>query len=114
GMGGLVLVTGATGFLGAQVARRLVSQTDHQVVALVRAPNGQAATRRLGRAWWDWPQRAGGDTDGGRARGGACGPRLPAGLTGGRVRPVPGQTGTPSRALDPPDWRALTRRVTHI
>jgi long-chain acyl-CoA synthetase len=94
-MGGLVLVTGATGFLGAQVARRLVSQTDHQVVALVRAPNGQAATRRLARAWWDWPE-------------------LAAGITGGRVRAVAGDIRTPRLGLDPADWRALTRRVTHI
>src|SRR5829696_3278734 len=94
-MGGLVLVTGATGFLGAQVAHRLVSRTDHQVVALVRAPDAQAATHRLARAWWDWPE-------------------LAAGIADGRVRAVAGDVAAPRLDLDPADWRTLTRRVTHI
>jgi long-chain acyl-CoA synthetase len=94
-MGGLVLLTGATGFLGAQVARRLVEQTDHEVVALVRAPDGQAATRRLARAWWDWPE-------------------LAAGITDGRVLALAGDVRAPGLGLDPADWGQLTRRVTHI
>jgi long-chain acyl-CoA synthetase len=94
-MGGVILLTGATGFLGAQVARRLVERTDHQVVALVRAPDAKAATRRLVRAWWDWPE-------------------LAAGITGGRVMAVAGDVRAPGLGLDPADWRALTRRVTHI
>jgi long-chain acyl-CoA synthetase len=94
-MGGVVLVTGATGFLGAQVARRLVSRTNHQLVALVRAPDTQAATRRLVRAWWDWPE-------------------LAAGITDGRVLAVAGDVRAPGLGLDPADWHMLTRRVTHI
>src|SRR4029450_7188310 len=94
-MGGVVLVTGATGFLGAQVARRLVSRTNHQLVALVRAPDTQPATRRLVRAWWDWPE-------------------LAAGITAGRGRAVAGDVRAPGLGLDPADWHMLTRRVTHI
>src|SRR5262245_36881457 len=94
-MGGVVLLTGATGFLGAQVARRLVSQTDHEVVALVRAPDAHAASRRLARAWWDWPE-------------------LAAGIAGGRIQAVAGDVRTPGLGLDPADWHALTRRVSHI
>jgi long-chain acyl-CoA synthetase len=93
-MGGVVLLTGATGFLGAQVARRLVSQTD-QVVALVRAPDAQAARRRLARAWWDWPE-------------------LAAGIADGRVLAVAGDVRAPRLGLDPADWHGLTRRVSHI
>jgi len=94
-MGGVVLLTGATGLLGAQVARRLISQTDHQVVALVRAPDAQAATRRLARAWWDWPE-------------------LAAEIAGGRVRAVAGDVREPGLGLDPVAWQRTTRRVTHI
>ena len=85
-MGGLVLLTGATGFLGAQVARRLLERTDHQVVALVRAPDAQAASRRLARAWWDWPE-------------------LAAGIASGRVLAVAGDVRAPGLGLDPADWR---------
>jgi long-chain acyl-CoA synthetase len=94
-VGGVVLLTGATGFLGAQIARRLVERTDHQVVALVRAPDAQAATRRLARAWWDWPE-------------------LAAGIADGRVLAVAGDVREPGLDLDPADWHRLTRRVTHI
>jgi long-chain acyl-CoA synthetase len=94
-MGGVVLLTGATGFLGAQVARRLIAQTDHEVVALVRAPDAVAASRRLARAWWDWPE-------------------LAAGIAGGRVRAVAGDVRTPGLGLDPVERRGLIRRVTHI
>jgi long-chain acyl-CoA synthetase len=51
-----VLLTGATGFLGAQIARRLLRERDLTVIALVRAENQTAAAHRLSRAWWDWPE----------------------------------------------------------
>ena len=51
-----VLLTGATGFLGAQIARRLLRETDLTVIALVRAENQAAAAHRLSRTWWDWPE----------------------------------------------------------
>ncbi|HET6813027.1 MAG TPA: SDR family oxidoreductase [Actinomycetota bacterium] len=57
-MGGVILLTGATGFLGTQVARRLLERTDHDLVALVQAPDQATARRRLLRAWWDWPELA--------------------------------------------------------
>ena len=51
-----VLLTGATGFLGTQVARRLFARPHVRVVALVRAADDEAAAWSLGRAWWDWPE----------------------------------------------------------
>jgi long-chain acyl-CoA synthetase len=51
-----VLLTGATGFLGAQIARRLLHETDLTVIALVRAENQATAAHHLSRAWWDWPE----------------------------------------------------------
>ena len=53
-----VLLTGATGFLGAQIARRLLHEKDLTIIALVRAENQAAAAQRLLRAWWDWPELA--------------------------------------------------------
>ena len=53
-MSQVVLLTGATGFLGAQIARRLIQRADCRIVTLVRAENRDTARRRLSRAWWDW------------------------------------------------------------
>ena len=58
-----VLLTGATGFLGAQIARHLLrcstpAETDLTIITLVRAGNESAAAHRLSRAWWDWPETA--------------------------------------------------------
>ncbi|MCK4969583.1 MAG: SDR family oxidoreductase, partial [Thermoplasmata archaeon] len=55
---GVVLVTGGTGFLGAQVCLRLIQKTHMDIVALVRASDHEAAGLRLSRAWYDWPELA--------------------------------------------------------
>jgi long-chain acyl-CoA synthetase len=91
----VILLTGASGFLGALGARRLVARTDHEVVALVRAPDAQEATSRLTRAWWDWPE-------------------LAAGIAGGRIQAVAGDVREPGLGLGPADRQRLARRVTHI
>ncbi len=93
-MGGVVLLTGATGFLGAQVARRIVSNTDHTVVALVRARDAEEAGQRLARAWWDWPEAVQ--------------------SIGGRVEPLVGDVTLPLLGLAPEAWTELSRRVTHV
>jgi thioester reductase-like protein len=54
-MGGVVLLTGGTGFLGSQVVRGMLKSTDHTVVCLVRARDAEDAKQRLERAWSDWP-----------------------------------------------------------
>ncbi len=51
-----MLLTGANGFLGAQIALRVLKNTDHTMYAMVRAGDSEAAERRLTRAWWDWPE----------------------------------------------------------
>ncbi len=53
---GVLLVTGGTGFLGAQVCLRLIQKTQMDIVALVRASDHEAASLRLSRAWYDWPE----------------------------------------------------------
>ena len=61
----------------------------------MRAPDAQAASRRLARAWWDWPE-------------------LAAEITSGRVLAVAGDVRAPGLGLEPADWQRLTLRVTHI
>lgn len=93
-MTGTVLITGATGFLGAQLVRQFITQTDFTIIALVRANGDEEAARRLSRAWWDWPELE-------RA-------------IGERVELVRGDITTPWLGLDPSVIANLTRRLTHI
>ncbi len=51
-----VLLTGATGFIGTQIARRLLQNEETSIVALVRAADAEEGKRRLSREWWDWPE----------------------------------------------------------
>jgi thioester reductase-like protein len=50
-MGSLILLTGATGFLGAQIARLVLRDTDHRLAILVGGQDAQNARRRLERVW---------------------------------------------------------------
>jgi len=93
-MSGTVLLTGATGFLGGQIARRLLQDTDCAIVALVRAEGAEAAARRLGRVWADWPELAG--------------------AIGERVQVICGDVSKPRLGLEDEAYAALARRVTHI
>jgi long-chain acyl-CoA synthetase len=93
-MRGVILLTGATGFLGAQVARRILRDTDHAIVALVRARDAEEAKQRLERAWDDWPEAVK--------------------AIGGRVEPLPGDVTLPGLGLASESWTALSHRVTHI
>lgn len=49
----LALLTGACGFLGRQVARELLSNTDLRLICLVREKAGERATTRLARIFSD-------------------------------------------------------------
>lgn len=54
-MNGAILITGATGFLGTQVTRLILEQTELPVIVLVRGQNLISVKHRLERIWWDWP-----------------------------------------------------------
>ncbi|MGD9675905.1 MAG: SDR family oxidoreductase [Candidatus Bipolaricaulia bacterium] len=91
---GTLLVTGASGFLGTQIVRRILAQTDFRVLALVRGEDDESAARRLSRAWWDWPEL-------GRA-------------IGEQVHVVRGDVTQPRLGLSDPAYEQLAQRVTHI
>jgi long-chain acyl-CoA synthetase len=92
-MRGVILLTGGTGFLGSQVAL-VVKNTDHTIVALVRARDAEEAKQRLERSWSEWPEL-------GQA-------------IGSRVEPLPGDLTHPTLGLESEAWTALVHRVTHI
>lgn len=91
-----VLLTGAAGFLGAQIARRLLREPDLTVIALVREENQEEARRRLGREWWNWPEliEALADAD--------------------KVEVLPGDVSLPRLGMDEITYDRLAGRITHI
>ncbi len=51
-----VFLTGANGFLGTQVALKLLRSYNYKIMVLVRGKNEQQAVNRLYRAWWEFPE----------------------------------------------------------
>ncbi len=47
-----VFITGGTGFLGTEIAEKLIQTTDKNIYVLVRAENEEAAIHRLKAAWY--------------------------------------------------------------
>jgi long-chain acyl-CoA synthetase len=91
---GAVLLTGASGFLGGQIARRLLACTDFAIYALVRAEDAASAARRLARSWWDWPELAQ--------------------AIGNRVQVLAGDVVQPHLGLDADSYAGVMREITHI
>lgn len=51
-----VFLTGATGFLGTNIALDLIKNTNMNIYALIRAENVKEAEKKLLRLWYDTPQ----------------------------------------------------------
>src|SRR5512135_123218 len=91
---GAVMLTGASGFLGAQIARRLLACTDYTVYALIRADDSASAAQRLSRTWWDWPELAQ--------------------AIGNRVQVLAGDVTQPCLGLDEGAYTGLVQEATHV
>ncbi len=52
----IIFITGATGFLGTQIIRRLIKMKDICIIVLVRGKNFEDSFKNLSRAWWEWPE----------------------------------------------------------
>jgi len=89
-----VLLTGGTGFLGTQIARRVISNTDLSLVVLVRAQTVEEAELKVEREWWPWPELRN--------------------ELNGRVTPVIGDVSKPRLGLSDRDYVYLVGRITHI
>ncbi|KDA42837.1 amino acid adenylation domain-containing protein [Frankia sp. BMG5.23] len=90
----VVLLTGATGYLGAFLLEQLLRQTEADVLCLVRAPDGKAAFRRIEESMrqyliWDEEFR-------------------------GRIQALPGDLALPRLGLDEARWADLARQVDVI
>ncbi len=100
----VVFLTGATGFLGTQVARRLLQIKNTRVIALVHAAHRQEALDRLSRAWWDWPELAA---------------ELASNTSinepsDSRIRVIAGDVSLPRLGLDETSYRQLASTITHV
>ncbi|QUQ65302.1 type I polyketide synthase [Kutzneria sp. CA-103260] len=89
-----VLLTGATGFLGAYLLRDLVRTTGARIHCLVRAASATAGRDRLRRNLADYGLASGTDMD--------------------RVTVVPGDLGRPRLGLSESDFDALARTVDAV
>ena len=90
----MVFLTGATGFLGGQTARRLLAIEDLHLVVLVRGKDREEAAARLARGWWSWPELAG--------------------AIGSRVEVLAGDVTVERLGLSPEAYEDLVSRVTHV
>ncbi|MGZ4152303.1 MAG: SDR family oxidoreductase [Actinomycetota bacterium] len=93
-MGSVVLLTGATGFVGTEVGCRLLDRDDLSLVALIQAATDEEARRSARRTWYGRTQL----TE----------------AVGGRVEVVAGDVTQPLLGLDPEAYAALARRLTHV
>jgi long-chain acyl-CoA synthetase len=51
-----IFLTGSTGFLGTQIARKLIKMDNIVLILLVRGIDYQDAHRHISRAWWEFPE----------------------------------------------------------
>jgi long-chain acyl-CoA synthetase len=88
------LLTGANGFIGTQIALWLLKNTEHDILAMVRANDEESALNRLKRAWWDWPE-------------------LITALEG-RVEAIPGDVTLDNLGWDDDTHSRVASNITHI
>ncbi|MBI4813953.1 MAG: SDR family oxidoreductase, partial [Methanobacterium sp.] len=89
-----VLLTGANGFLGTQIARQLIYLPEIEIIAMVRAKNEEHAILRLKRAWYDWDE-------------------LTESLNN-KVKVISGDITREDLQLDGEDYQDLSSNLTHI
>jgi len=89
-----VLLTGANGFLGTQIARQLIYLPEIEIIAMVRAKNKEHAILRLKRAWYDWDE-------------------LTESLNN-KVKVISGDITQEDLQLDSEDYQDISSNLTHI
>lgn len=55
-MDNIILLTGANGFLGTEIALKILNNQNNIIIALVRGRNEEDSVNRLCRAWWEFPE----------------------------------------------------------
>ena len=90
----IVLLTGATGFIGTQIALYLLEDKEVTILALVRANNDKEAARKLTREWYDWTELTN--------------------AIGSRIETVCGDVSLYNLGLTDATYSDIAKRITHI
>jgi long-chain acyl-CoA synthetase len=94
-MKNIVLLTGASGFIGTQIARYLLKENPQlKIFALIHASSKDEATCKLSRCWWDWPELTS--------------------AIGSRVEVLCGDVSLTNLGLDETTYVDVEKQVTHI
>jgi len=93
-MKNIIFITGSTGFIGTNIVKKIISDTDNDVVCLVRDKNKDMAVCRLKKVWWDFPELAD--------------------LIGSRIEAIDGDIAEDNLGLDLDEYKCLLKKVTHI
>ena len=89
-----ILLTGANGFIGTQIARYLLKEEQATILALVRAKDTQSANRKLAREWYDWPELTN--------------------ALGTKIQAISGDICLPHLGLEEADYGHIAGKITHI
>lgn len=90
----VIFLTGGTGFIGTQIVRRLIKESNNLVMVLIRAKDEQSAKFRLSRAWWDWQDLR---NDIGKG-----------------IQIIRGDVAKPNLGIDSTVYNELVQKITHI
>jgi len=89
-----VLLTGATGFIGTQVALELLKRPATKILALVRAADAKEAEHRARRAWWDQ--------------------QVLSSEIGRRITLVAGDVSRERLGMDEMEYAGISKQITHV
>lgn len=93
-MSGSILLTGANGFLGTQIALRILKHHDHEIIALIRGRNKEDAVNRLYSAWWEFSELSD--------------------EIGNRIHVFSGDISKNELGMEKEEYDSLVRSVTHV
>ena len=93
-MKNIIFITGSTGFIGTNIVKKIIFDTDYDVFCLVRDKNKDMAVYRLKKVWWDFPELAD--------------------LIGSRIEVIDGDITEDNLGLDLDEYKCLLKKVTHI
>ena len=89
-----ILLTGASGFIGTQIARYLLKDENVTILALIRGDSDEEAARKITREWWDWPELTN--------------------SLGSRTKVIRGDVSFPNLGLDESSYKKVAEETTHV
>ncbi|MGB9936641.1 MAG: SDR family oxidoreductase [Methanobacterium sp.] len=89
-----ILLTGANGFLGTQIAFRLLKDSGDKIIVLIRGKTKEDAINRLRRSWWEFPELTKEISD--------------------KIKVLHGDITQNNLGLEKEEYRELSRTITHV